>query len=183
MCNRAFWAAALLVMGCLAGFAAEAGDHGERHRHREGHHERELEDAVPAPDNALYIATCGACHMVYPPGLLNAASWSALLRGSGDHFGEMLGLEDTDAALLDTYLRSQAAEATQGELAGDIARDLGARVVSRITEIPEIRKEHRKLPAAVVARKSIGRLSNCIACHRRADGGVFDDDSVSIPSE
>ena len=163
-------------------FAVEADDHGKRNRHREGHHEREYqEDSVPAPINDLYLTTCGSCHMAYPPGLLNAASWSALIQNADDHFGEVLSLNDTDAQELVNYLKKGAAENSQGELARDITKDLGNRVILRITDIPEIRKEHRKINTDVLSRQSIGSLSNCIACHTGADRGVFDDDSVSIP--
>jgi cytochrome c553 len=160
----------------------EADDHGKRNKHREGHHEQELqEDAVPTPTNDLYLTTCGSCHMAYPPGLLNAASWSALIQNADDHFGEVLSLDDADAQALENYLKEGAAEKTRGELARDISKDLGNKVVLRITDIPEIQKEHRKIKTEVLSRPSIGSLSNCVACHTGADRGVFDDDSVSIP--
>jgi cytochrome c553 len=171
-----------VAVSCFAPFAVEADDHGKRNKHRERNHERDFQDdAVPAPSNDLYLTTCGPCHMAYPPGLLNAASWSALIQGNDDHFGELLALENTDAQELENYLKENAAENTRGELARDISKDLGDRVVLRITDIPEIREEHRKIKGEVLSRQSIGSLSNCIACHTRADSGIFDDDSVSIP--
>ncbi|WP_152512993.1 diheme cytochrome c [Desulfovibrio sp. X2] len=173
-----------MFFSSLAPFAAEADDHGRHDRHRERHRGQELvEDAVPAPANDLYIKTCGSCHMAYPPALLNAASWSALIHGSDDHFGNALSLDENDAQELERYLKESAAENAPGELARDISEDLGNRVVLRITDVPEIRKEHRKIRAEVLSRQSIGSLSNCIACHTGADRGVFDDDSVRIPHE
>lgn len=162
--------------------AVVADDHERHNKHREGHHERELmEDAIPGPSNELYIEACSQCHMAYPPGLLNEASWSALIQGADDHFGEVLSLDKADAQEIVEYLKEGAAENTRGELARDISNDLGNRVVLRITDVPEIRKEHHKINAEMLSRQSIESISNCVACHVGADRGVFDDDSVSIP--
>ncbi|MBU1003234.1 MAG: diheme cytochrome c [Proteobacteria bacterium] len=161
---------------------AMADDHERKHRTRERHHsEDHLDDAVPEVANQLYAETCGACHFAYPPGLLNANSWSALLRQVEDHFGESLALDASQSTELMDYLTANAAERSQGELAADISDALGSRTVLRITEVSEIRKEHRKISQDVFARPSVGGFSNCVACHQRAEKGVFDDDEVSIP--
>jgi len=60
-------------------------------------------------------------------------------------------------------------------------QSLGSVVPSRITDIPYIRKKHRKIPPNVIEGKSIGSLSNCSACHTKAEEGVYDDDYVIIP--
>jgi mono/diheme cytochrome c family protein len=160
-----------------------ADEHKERKHSKEHHGEEAMEDALPVPEDGLYLSTCGACHMAYPPGLLNGESWSALVRGAGDHFGENLGLDEVDTQALETYLVAGAAENTPGELARDIARDLGSQIVTRITDVPEIRDEHHELSEAVLARPAIGGLANCAACHTRALDGVFDDDTVRIPRD
>ncbi|ADU61412.1 MAG: diheme cytochrome c [Proteobacteria bacterium] len=184
MCKSKLLVGLIMITCFLSSIVALADDHNDRRKHRKDHHDREeVEDAVPSPKNELYLSVCGSCHMAYPPGLLNSASWAALIQGASEHFGEDLSLDTKDAEELETYLTSGASENVQGELARDISRDLGNRIVKRITEIPEIRKEHHELSASVFSRTSIGGLSNCIACHKRADVGVFDDDEVSIPRE
>jgi hypothetical protein len=184
MCKSKLLVGLMMITCFLSGIVALADDHNDRRKHRKDHHDREeIEDAVPSPKNELYLSVCGECHMAYPPGLLNAASWSALIQGASDHFGEDVSIESAEAEDLEIYLTSGAAENVHGELARDISRDLGGRVVTRITDIPEIRKEHHELSSSVFSRKSIGGLSNCIACHKRADLGVFDDDEVSVPRE
>ena len=60
-------------------------------------------------------------------------------------------------------------------------RCLGGQVPIRITDIPYIRKKHHELDPAIFKRKSIGSLSNCIACHTTAENGIYDDDDVKIP--
>jgi len=173
MCKSKLLVGLMMITCFLSGIVALADDHHDR---------EEIEDAVPSPKNELYLSVCGECHMAYPPGLLNAASWSALIQGASDHFGEDVSIESAEAEDLEIYLTSGAAENVHGELARDISRDLGGRVVTRITDIPEI-QEHHELSSSVFSRKSIGGLSNCIACHKRADLGVFDDDEVSVPRE
>jgi hypothetical protein len=60
-------------------------------------------------------------------------------------------------------------------------RCLGGTTPLRITDIPCIRKEHHEITPQAVQRKSVGSLSNCVACHRTAESGVYDDDNVSMP--
>jgi nitrate/TMAO reductase-like tetraheme cytochrome c subunit len=51
----------------------------------------------------------------------------------------------------------------------------------RITETRWFVKKHDEVPRATWSRKSVGSAANCAACHRQAEQGVFDDDSVRIP--
>jgi len=51
----------------------------------------------------------------------------------------------------------------------------------RITDTPYIREKHHELDPEVLKRKSIGSLSNCIACHTTAEKGIYEDDNVKIP--
>ncbi len=99
----------------------------------------------------------------------------------GDHFGESLALDDASREEIGRYLRENAADRSGSEKAGKILRSLGGRSPIRITEIPYIVKEHREIAPEVFKRKSIGSLSNCIACHKTADQGQFDDDQATIP--
>jgi hypothetical protein len=174
---------AVVLLLCFAAVSAVADGHGKKHRERDEHDRKGREDAAPATTTPLYIQACGECHFAYPPALLNARSWSALMDQTGDHFGEDLGLDNAQAADLTQYLTTNAAENSPGEIARDIARDLGNSVVQRITEIPEIRHEHRKIDETVFARPSVGGFGNCAACHPRADQGCFNDDDVAIPGQ
>ncbi len=51
----------------------------------------------------------------------------------------------------------------------------------RITEIPYIQREHHEIDTGVFVRESIGSFSKCIACHKTAEKGIYDDDFVTIP--
>jgi len=43
---------------------------------------------VAMVDNTLYQQECGSCHFAYQPGLLPARSWSTIMQGLDQHFGE-----------------------------------------------------------------------------------------------
>ena len=44
-------------------------------------------------DHPAYRQECGSCHVPYPPALLDAASWRALMGGLDKHFGSDAGVE------------------------------------------------------------------------------------------
>ncbi len=116
---------------------------------------------------------CSACHMAYPAGLLPARSWEALVNDLGKHFGEDASLSPEAAASIKTYLMANAADAS-GKARG-FARGLKPEQTPlRITELPRFLNEHGKFSEATM--KKIGTVSNCVACHRGAEQGNFDDD-------
>jgi hypothetical protein len=74
-----------------------------------------------------------------------------------------------------------AAERSSAKRATKIMRSLGKQTPLRITQIPYIQRKHHKIQPDVLKRSSIGSLSNCIACHRTAERGVYEDDNVVVP--
>ncbi|GAB6052682.1 diheme cytochrome c [Magnetospira thiophila] len=119
---------------------------------------------------------CGACHMAFQPGFLPARSWTALMADLGNHFGEDAKLPDATARDIESYLVANAAKTSlwgDGMLRG--VRDQDTPL--RITELPKWVREHQKeVPASAWQRKEVGSKANCIACHRAADRGVYEDD-------
>ena len=89
-------------------------------------------------------------------------------------------IQEAQKAVL-AYLETNGAEHSTAKRAVRIMRSVGSSTPVRITEIPYIRDKHRKVSASVLNRPSIGSLSNCTACHRRAEEGNYDDDFVVIP--
>ncbi|MFQ5585782.1 MAG: diheme cytochrome c [Thermodesulfobacteriota bacterium] len=166
-------------------------DHGERYEHRDRHdkrhHERRTGEYrqtrrfLPPVDNALYKEECGSCHFLYLPGLLPAKAWENIIRGSEDHFGEDLALDEKTVSDLIAYLKANGAETTGAKRSVKIMRSLGSKVPERITTIPYIKREHHGISARVLKRKAIGTLSNCGACHRTAERGIFEEDDIVIP--
>ncbi|SOB57574.1 Lipoprotein [Pseudodesulfovibrio profundus] len=182
--NRIMWWVSLLLL--LVVFAPEisADDDNKGHQRRErkrGENNHSIDSHLKPVSNATYAEQCGACHFAYQPELLPAGSWKQILDGTDDHFGEAVDLDEGARLEISGYLASNAADKSSAKLAKKIMSCLGGMTPLRITDIPCIRKEHHEITPQTVQRKSVGSLSNCIACHRTGENGVYDDENVSIP--
>ena len=131
--------------------------------------------------NIRYKETCGACHLAYQPGLLPSGSWAILLSNLRSHFGETVDIDSGSKEVIAKYLMDNAADHSQAKRSLKIVRSLKEETPSRITEIEYIRRKHRDIPSDVFNRKSIGSFSNCLACHKTADQGIYEDDDTVIP--
>jgi hypothetical protein len=127
--------------------------------------------------DATVSKECGACHMAYPPGLLPARSWAAIMANLADHFGENAELDAETTRGITDYLTSRAAAA--GNAVGRKLRGLQPSATPlRITELPWWRQKHDKrgrVAPATLVRRGAKRESDCIACHADANRGYFDD--------
>lgn len=127
------------------------------------------QDPSRADPAALYRQECSACHAAFAPRLLPPASWDALMANLPRHFGTDASLDPAVQKRLAGWLTSQGA-AGRARPEGD-----------RITQSVWFLHEHSELAAGVWSRPSIKSPSNCGACHRGADSGVFDEHDVRIP--
>ena len=62
---------------------------------------------LPPPTHAAWKAECGSCHVPYPPRLLPAESWRALMDGLDRHFGTDATLDATTAASIRAFLEAK----------------------------------------------------------------------------
>jgi Dihaem cytochrome c len=155
-------------------------------RHRNRYRERHRYDAsgrcqLKAVSDPTYKEHCGACHFAFQPELLPSESWESILNQTDNHFGESFELDAGTRKAILGYLQTNAAEHSASRKSLKIMRSLEGQAPMRISEIPYIRGKHRQIPAATIKRQSIGSLSNCMACHTRAQEGIYDDDGVVIP--
>lgn len=165
--------------------ADDRGGHDEHRRESKGgkHGSRHAEaPAVPAR-NAAYEAACGSCHWAYAPQLLPKKSWENTLATLGAHFGSEVALSEQEKAAVRGYLLNNAADASDMKIGRKVMHSLGGATPSRVVEVPYIQRKHRKLASEVFARKGVGGMANCIACHPGAASLDFDDDSVRIPAQ
>jgi hypothetical protein len=147
-------------------------DHAQRH-HREKH--------LKPVTNDAYKETCGACHFAYQPGLLPSASWNKVLGNLHDHFGHAVEIDEKSRESIGKYLVDNAAEHSSAKPSVRIMKCLRGRYPDRITQVPYILRTHSAIPSEVFARKAVGSLSNCSACHKAAAQGVYEDGDVAIP--
>jgi cytochrome c553 len=125
--------------------------------------------AANASAAARYAAECGSCHLAYSPRLLPARSWERIMGGLADHFGDNAELDPATLRVITQYLVDNAGSPRPN-------------APLRITEQRWFVHEHDELPARMVAgNPQVRSLSNCAACHRRADRGYFNEHDVIVP--
>lgn len=130
-----------------------------------------------------YKTECGDCHMAYPPGLLNAESWRAVMNSLDDHFGDNAELDnETVTALTDYLLRHSVERRNNPYNVSKRALDRNGESPLRIIDTNYFRAQHHDLsPRVVTDNPELKSISQCDACHRKADQGSFDEDDVVIP--
>jgi mono/diheme cytochrome c family protein len=137
--------------------------------------------AAPADTAQVkFTKECGACHMAFQPELLPARSWTALMAGLNNHFGENATLDaDTNREIL-AYLQAHAADAGGGwhHHHNHMLRGLSANDTPlRITDTPYWIREHRReIAASAFSNPKVKSKANCVACHAGAEKGYYDDD-------
>ncbi len=137
---------------------------------------------ISLPEHAAYREECSACHSVHHPSLLPASIWLRMMADLQDHFGEDASLDAATTRDIATYLRAYASEAWDTEASNGF-RTVSAEEPLRITATSFWIARHQDIAEAVYTRKDIGSKVNCIACHRDADTGRFDDQSIHIPGD
>lgn len=133
--------------------------------------------------NPTYREQCEACHFAYQPELLPSVSWGKIIALLPDHFGGTVAVDHESRKIIAEYLEANSAEHSSAKLAVKIMRSLKKQTPMRITDVPYIRHEHEDddIPPDALQRKSVGSMSNCVACHTTAENGIYDDDHVVIP--
>lgn len=139
-------------------------------------------DVAPVRD-ARYAKECGSCHMAYPPGLLPARSWQKLMGNLADHFGDNAELPQEDTVAITDYLIKNAADRSNYRRSVKIDDSLAARQTPlRITQVPYIAGKHREIPTRLIAgNPKVKSLSQCAACHTKAEAGSFSERDINIP--
>jgi hypothetical protein len=140
------------------------------------------EDVAPI-SNPAYVAECGSCHFAYQPGLLPASAWARVMGSLQEHYGDDASLEDTQVDALRSYLVANAADRSSQSRSQAFGRgDQVGDALPRITDTRYFRHEHDEIPRRFVeGNKDVRSFSNCLACHRTAERGVYNEHQVLIP--
>jgi len=163
MSRLAAFALPTILVGGIAGFGFVALADGLR---------------TPPIKDAIVAKECSACHMLYPAGLLPSRSWAKLTAGLKDHFGDNAELDAETTKAVQSYLMANAADT--GSRSPKMLRGLSAAADPiRITELPWWKRKHERkdrTSIAMLAKKGAKFKGDCVACHKDAAQGVFDDD-------
>ena len=125
---------------------------------------------------ALFKAECSACHMAYPAGFLPIRSWQAIMADLPNHFGEDASLTEDDRATIEAYLVANAAD-RNGRMPRWLKSLPDDAVPMRISELSWFTHEHgNRVANRIKTDPTIGSVANCVACHKGAERGYFDDD-------
>lgn len=130
---------------------------------------------MPPVTDPLTKAECGDCHMAFQPGFLPARSWDRMMSGLADHFGDDASLAPERVEGIRAYLTANAGDVRPAGAAGQYMRWVATGATpQRITENPAFLREHDFRPS-VWERPDVVTKSNCLACHRGADTGQYED--------
>ena len=123
--------------------------------------------------NKVWQEECGSCHVAYPPALLPAAAWQAIMAGLDRHFGTDAGIEPQKAQEIERFLAANAGRAD--------ARGAAGKPALRITATRWFLNEHDEVAASVWQQPQVKSAANCGACHPGADRSDFSERAIRIP--
>jgi cytochrome c553 len=154
---RMFAAILLLTGGLMSSAHADDDDDDER---------------MPAVKNALWQTECGSCHVAFPPRLLPAESWQAVMSGLDKHFGSDASLDAPSAREIGAFLDKNA---------GRNRHSRSGKPVLRITETRWFVREHDEVSDRTWKNPKVNSAANCAACHTEAESGNYSEHGIRIP--
>lgn len=140
------------------------------------------DDLMPRLTHKNWQQECASCHLAYPPSMLPKASWRRMMGGLEQHFGENASLDPATQADILRFLEANAADSGTSRMGDKVMQRMDTKEAPlRITETRWFVRKHDEVPRTTWTRKSVGSAANCAACHRQAEKGLFDEDTVNIP--
>ena len=136
------------------------------------HDGEEHEGQRYSDSNPKWKEDCGACHLAYPPRMLPAESWRAIMAGLDKHFGSDASLDAETADEITAFLVQNAD--TRKHKKTD-------KPLLRITETGRFKSEHEEVAARIWKNPKVKSPANCGACHTTAESGDYSEDNVRIP--
>ncbi len=125
-----------------------------------------------APPPPKVREECGACHVVYPAGMLPAAAWQRLMAGLQKHFGTDASVDAAAAKEISAWLAANA---------GTYKRVREVPPEDRITRSAWFVRKHDEVAAATWKLPAVKSAANCAACHTQAEQGDYRERNIRIP--
>lgn len=130
------------------------------------------DERMPVAKNALWQTECGSCHVAFPPRLLPAESWRAVMSGLDKHFGSDASLDANATREIGAFLEKNA---------GSSRFQSFGKPMLRITETRWFLREHDEVAERVWKNPKVNSKANCAACHTQAEGGNYSERNIRIP--
>ena len=134
-------------------------------------HERSYNKIKLSKYSNLYKEECASCHIGYEPRFLPARNWTKLMSNLENHFGVDAIFDKMDEKKVLEYLKANSSNRTY------ISKN-----IIQITKLSWFKKEHGKIPSRAINQKEVKTLSNCMACHTRANNGSYRERDIKIPN-
>lgn len=170
----------LLAVALTASFAAGAAD--------DRFHKKTPDSMMGflAARDPVYVKECGTCHFAYSPGLLPARSWALQLdrMATGKHFGESVQLAPATRAQIQEYLTRNAADVSPYEGSKTFMEGVPAsQTPYRLSGVRLFREMHTVIHEVINTKNKVKvrSITNCNACHQKADDGSFGNAELYIP--
>ncbi len=137
-----------------------------------------------AQENLAFYEKCGQCHKHYPAFMLPLASWEKMMDGLENHFGEKISennISISEQKSIRAYLIQNSAETSTHKLAFKTLKSLGDMRPLSITKSSYWRHSHHQIKPSVFTQPSVKNKSNCFACHRYFENGIFENRFIHMP--
>lgn len=132
----------------------------------------------------LYKTECASCHMAYAPNMLPENSWKKMMAGLDDHFGDDASIDEKSKNEIQKYLVRNSAEKSMEEFSLKFMASADkTQLPLSTTKIGYWKKKHDKISHDVFKHESVKSKSNCIACHKWAEYGSFEDNDIKLPEK
>lgn len=132
--------------------------------------------SLPAAQADLYSAECGGCHVAFPPQLLSAQQWRAVMGRLDSHYGTDATLEPARQAEVLALLEQHAGKGSaQAEPAP------GEETRPRLTTSAWFKRKHHEVDRTLWSHPEVKTPANCGACHTRADEGSYREREIVMP--
>jgi len=131
-------------------------------------------DHAYGPFPANYVSECGSCHVAFPPQLLTAPDWQAMMNVLDKHYGVDASLEAKPRAAIADFLQKNASRRQKHDGHASTVQ------APRLTQTAWFRKEHGNLPAT--ATTTLPAAAQCESCHTAAERGDYNESSLKRPA-
>jgi hypothetical protein len=133
-------------------------------------------DRVAPITDAVTLKACGECHMAFQPDFLPARSWTRIMETLGDHYGDSATMAPDKADHIRRVLEQGAGDRVGGKVASRFMRWVAPGAAPlRSTANPAFLRKH-DFPDREWKRPEVMTKSNCVACHKLAERGDYEED-------